>query len=224
MVNEDVKVRIIDFKVNVRVNSDYLPLCLKIREQEEEEKNPTTEAERELLDSEEAEGEETEVEDESIELEEEEELKEEEIKKILRKMKLRKTADIERIPTEVQKYAGKRLDEAGIFNEDGVEKRRVSLLCTAFKLYAEMLKNKLEKEAEKKRMISETRREGSKKGENGKVFMFVDLKAAFDKVDRGKLWDCLRKKGISESLVRRIEKTYEEIEVTVKMKLGNTES
>jgi len=26
--------------------------------------------------------------------------------------------------------------------------------------------------------------------------MFVDLKVAFDKVDRGKLWDCLREKGI----------------------------
>jgi len=33
-------------------------------------------------------------------------------------------------------------------------------------------------------------RERSKKGEDAKVFtMFADLKAAFDKVDRGKLWD-----------------------------------
>ena len=45
MVNEDVKNRIIDFKVDVRVDSDHLPLCLKIRKQEEEEENPT-EAER----------------------------------------------------------------------------------------------------------------------------------------------------------------------------------
>jgi len=33
MVNEDVKDRIIDFKVDVRVNSDHLLLCLKIRKQ-----------------------------------------------------------------------------------------------------------------------------------------------------------------------------------------------
>jgi len=54
--------------------------------------------------------------------------------------------------------------------------------------------------------------------------MFADLKIAFDKVDRGKLWDCLREKGIRESLVRKIEKTYEGIEVTVRTKPGDTES
>jgi len=91
-----------------------------------------------------------------------------------------------------------------------------------------VLKNRLEKEAEKKRMIPETQadfrrgrstidnifvimhiiqREGSKKREDGKVFKrFADLKTAFDKVDRGKL---LLEKG-RESLVRRIEKTYRE--------------
>ena len=41
---------------------------------------------------------------------------------------------------------------------------------------------------------------------------------------RGKLWDCLRKKRISESLVRRIEKTSEGTEITVRTKLGNTEN
>jgi len=108
-------------------------------------------------------------------------------------------------------------------------------------LYAEVLKNRLGKETEEKRMIPETQgfrrgrsmidnifviihiiqREGSKKGQDGKFMIFADLKAAFDKVDRGKLWDCLREKGIRESLIRRIEKTYEGTEVT---KLGNTES
>jgi len=43
MVNRDVKDRIIDFKVDIRMDSDHLPLCLKIREQEEEEENSTTE-------------------------------------------------------------------------------------------------------------------------------------------------------------------------------------
>ena len=46
MVNEDVKDRIIDFKV-VRVNPNHLLLWLKIRQQEEEEEeNLSTEAER----------------------------------------------------------------------------------------------------------------------------------------------------------------------------------
>jgi len=88
-------------------------------------------------------------------------------------------------------------------------------------MYAEVLKNRLEKEAEEKRMIPETQagfrrgrstidnifmiihvqREGSKKGEDGKIFMmFADLKAAFDKVDRDKLWNCLKERGIRENL------------------------
>jgi len=49
--------------------------------------------------------------------------------------------------------------------------------------------------------------------------MFADLKAAFDKMDRGKLWDCLREKRIRESLVRKIEKTYEGTEIMIRTKL-----
>lgn len=45
MVNEDVNDRIIDFKVDVRVDSDHLLLCLKIKEHGEEE-DPITDAER----------------------------------------------------------------------------------------------------------------------------------------------------------------------------------
>ena len=45
-----------------------------------------------------------------------------------------------------------------------------------------------------------------------------------NKMDRGKLWDCLRKKRISESLVRRIKKTSEGTEITIRTKLGNTEN
>jgi len=39
---------------------------------------------------------------------------------------------------------------------------------------------------------------------------FVDLKAAFDKVDRSKLWKELRRKKVKKDLVRRVEKTYED--------------
>jgi predicted GNAT family acetyltransferase len=56
--------------------------------------------------------------------------------------------------------------------------------------------------------------------ERGKVFAcFVDLKAAFDKVKRKKIWDRLRKKGVEEKLVRRIEEIYKETKV--KICIGN---
>ncbi|XP_018372884.1 PREDICTED: uncharacterized protein LOC108767472 [Trachymyrmex cornetzi] len=126
--------------------------------------------------NEEAEGEET-KEEESEEIEEEK-LKEEEIKKALRKMKLKKAAGIDRILTEAWKYAGKRLWKklvslmkmvwrkgkipedwkksiiVPIYKRGDKEKatnyRGITLLCTAYKLYAEILKNRLEKETEEK--------------------------------------------------------------------------
>jgi len=60
-------------------------------------------------------------------------------------------------------------------------------------------------------------REKRQGGENGKVYLFfVDLKAAFDKVNRSRLWKELRRKEVKEDLVRRVEKIYEETEVTVR--------
>jgi len=39
---------------------------------------------------------------------------------------------------------------------------------------------------------------------------FVDLKTAFDKVDRSMLWKELRRKRVKEYLVKRVEKIYED--------------
>ncbi|KYN40470.1 hypothetical protein ALC56_05415 [Trachymyrmex septentrionalis] len=47
MINEDVNDRIIDFKVDIRMDSNHLLLCLKIKEHGEEENDPITEAEQE---------------------------------------------------------------------------------------------------------------------------------------------------------------------------------
>jgi len=115
--------------------------------------------------------------------------------------------------------------------------RGISLLCTAYKVYAEIVKNRMETEVERKGLIPESQagfrkgrstldnifvldhvmqREKRKGGEEGKVYLFfVDLKAAFDKVDRSRLWEELRRKGIKEELIRGVEKIYEETEVTV---------
>jgi len=38
-------------------------------------------------------------------------------------------------------------------------------------------------------------------------------KAAFDKVNRDKLWETFRGKSVNEYLVKKIEKMYEEMEV-----------
>lgn len=53
--------------------------------------------------------------------------------------------------------------------------------------------------------------------------MFVDLKAAFDNVDRETLWRILREKGIKERILRRLQNIYEETTVMVRTKNGLTE-
>lgn len=53
--------------------------------------------------------------------------------------------------------------------------------------------------------------------------MFVDLKAAFDNVEREQLWKGLREKGVTEDLVWKMERIYEETEVAVRVKEEITE-
>jgi len=86
--------------------------------------------------------------------------------------------------------------------------RGISLLCSAYKVYAEVLRSRLVAETEREGMIPESQtgfrigrstldnvfvlvmqREKRQGREEGKVYLFfVDLKAAFDKVDRSRLW------------------------------------
>jgi len=49
------------------------------------------------------------------------------------------------------------------------------------------------------------------------VATFVDLKTAFDSVDRGILEKSLEKRGVSEGLRRRIREIYEETRNVVKV-------
>lgn len=53
--------------------------------------------------------------------------------------------------------------------------------------------------------------------------MFVDLKAAFDSVDRGLLYSAMREKGIREKLIERVKEVYRETKSRVKVgaELGN---
>jgi hypothetical protein len=60
------------------------------------------------------------------------------------------------------------------------------------------------------------RNELRKKG--GRMYaLFIDFKAAFDKVDRVKMFECVRERGISEWLVRKVEDIYARTRNKVKM-------
>jgi len=54
--------------------------------------------------------------------------------------------------------------------------------------------------------------------------LFVDLKIAFDSMDRDILWRELRRRGIQEMLVERPERIYEQTEVVIRTSQGYTES
>ena len=47
----------------------------------------------------------------------------------------------------------------------------------------------------------------------------LDLEKAYDRVDRGKLWEVMRKRGMTEGMVKVLEKVYKE--VRVQFVLGN---
>lgn len=54
--------------------------------------------------------------------------------------------------------------------------------------------------------------------------LFVDLRAAFDNVDRNRLWRILQDKGIEEQLIRKIRSLYDETKVVVRTREGTTSS
>ncbi|KAL7296538.1 hypothetical protein TKK_0009971 [Trichogramma kaykai] len=50
----------------------------------------------------------------------------------------------------------------------------------------------------------------AKKSKEKVYAAFIDLKKAFDTANRIKLWECLKRNGISEYLIERIKQLYEE--------------
>lgn len=115
--------------------------------------------------------------------------------------------------------------------------RGVTLMDTSYKLYAALLNERLKKEVEGKQVLSEGMA-GFRKGRgtldniyiikrvvdaevygkgNTVYACFVDLSAAFDKVNREKLWSIMRKKKIDENLVRKIEELYEDTTCAVRV-------
>lgn len=193
-----------------------------------------------------------------------------EIGRAVKKMKLKKACSIDGIPMEAWKYAEMKKGLTMLLNQIWKEgaipkdwkisivvplyKRRdkeqtdnyrgISLLCSAYKIYAEIL-NTLEEEAESKKSLPESQagfrrgrsttdnifvlnhlvqREKGKEKKAEKVYaLFVDLKAAFDNVDREKLWRILEDKNINRKLIRRIQEIYEETIVKIRHGIESTE-
>ena len=114
--------------------------------------------------------------------------------------------------------------------------RGITLMSTAYKLYTEVIRKRLVEEVEEKGILPEGQA-GFRKGrstldniyvlnhiiQKGKVkglktyASFVDLKAAFDTVDRELLWEIMEKVGISKYIIERIKEIYQETRVRVRV-------
>lgn len=111
----------------------------------------------------------------------------------------------------------------------------------AYKIYAEILRSRLEEEIEKRKLLPESQggvrkergtidnifilnhiiqREERRNKEKKVYAMFVNFKAAFDNVNRRKLWEILGEKEIERGLIKRLEKIYESTEMAVRTKEG----
>ena len=199
-------------------------------------------------------------------------LEEHEVTEVIRGMKKNKAVGVDGIPMEAWMYGGdavrkglmevlKQVWREGYIPKDWrssiivplykrgeVNKvgnyRGISLLCSAYKIYAEIIRRRLEKIVEQKGLLPESQagfRKGrstldnifildhlaqreDRDGKKDKVYaFFADLKAAFDNVDRGQLWKILREMGIDEELVRKVEEIYETTVAAVRTKDGLTE-
>jgi len=115
--------------------------------------------------------------------------------------------------------------------------RGITLMDTGYKILTMILEEKLRKEVERLNILPETQA-GFRKGRScidniyilktvaecainlkkGRLFaFFADLRAAFDKVNRQKLWKEMREYGIEEKLIEMIEAIYEETSCRIKI-------
>lgn len=114
----------------------------------------------------------------------------------------------------------------------------VTLLNTAYKIFAETLNERIIKEVESKGGWEENQAEFKKgrgcmdniyvlrsaiekeiKMKGGVVFgLFLDLEAAFDNLDREVLWKCMEKIGVRVN-IERVKVIYEETRVRIGEKL-----
>ncbi|XP_011883686.1 PREDICTED: RNA-directed DNA polymerase from mobile element jockey-like, partial [Vollenhovia emeryi] len=110
------------------------------------------------------------------------------------------------------------------------EYRGVTIMPTLYKIYASVLADRLRDEIKEKEILSPTQT-GFRKGmgtidsvyvlnylinrqlkRKGRklIALFVDMKAAYDSVDRGILIEAMKKKGIREGLIERVDEIMRE--------------
>jgi len=187
----------------------------------------------------------------------EKEIRLKEVKDVIKKMKKKKAAGEDKIPNEAWLYGGEEIAEElhKIINKiwngeqqlpeewkigivtpihkkgemhDARNYRGITLMDTGYKIYAEIIKERLEKEMKEKKLMEETQT-GYRKGkgtleaiyivktameeetkkEKGEIFLFfADMKGAFDKIRREKLWELMEQNGMSCKLRNRIKEIY----------------
>ena len=108
--------------------------------------------------------------------------------------------------------------------------RGITLMDTGYKIYAEVLRNRLDEQLEREGKLDDTQFGFRKKRgtmdavyalkktiggeiarEKGKVWGFLaDMKAAFDKLKREEIWRKMEEMKIEEGLIERIKEIYED--------------
>jgi len=126
--------------------------------------------------------------------------------------------------------------------EEAKSYRGITLLNTVYKLWAMILAEKLEEEVERKHIIPEGQagfRKGRSTTDNiyvlnyaiekeirqkaGKAYIFfADLKAAFDNVNRSKLFEMMKQYNLNEILIARIEEIYKKTTNIIKSEEGES--
>ncbi|XP_011632013.1 uncharacterized protein LOC105423797 [Pogonomyrmex barbatus] len=120
---------------------------------------------------------------------------------------------------------------ATIYKKGDTEKmenyRGISLLCTTYKIYAEVLRKRLEDEVEHGTLVPESQggfrkgrgtmdnifcakssgaeREESRSKKERSVCLFCRFELAFDNVNRKELWEILERKNINGTLIQRMK-------------------
>lgn len=192
------------------------------------------------------------------------EISEEEVNRAIRKLKKRKAAGEDGIKseawieggTEVRKILTQEIKKIGkggeipkgwtkgvatpVSKKGSKEKvenyRGITLMDTDYKIYSEILREKLEKKVEEKRILQDTQMGFRKKRRTRDAIMllkkvidkgvknkkkvnacFVDLTVAFHKVNRKKLWKILEKAGINEGLIKEIRELFEETKCEIRV-------
>lgn len=116
------------------------------------------------------------------------------------------------------------------------------MTSTGYKVYANILNKEIIRELDAKNGWSRTQagfRKGRRIIENVKILkhmigrrlkrkdkrvwaMFIDLKAAFDNLDRNILWGMMKKRGITAKLIERVREIYDEVKCRIRV--GGIES